>query len=224
MSVFAPERDGVWIERAAAALGRVLPSAAREPLGQYVAFVDAWNRKLNLTGARTPQALAEVLLADALVLSAEEFVPNGARVLDVGSGAGAPIVPLLLLRADVQALCLEPLGKRATFLRTVSGRLGLHTRMRVQEARLDLARPEIAEPGSPAAVFAADLACSRATFAPELWLPAALQLAPRALVLTASAEPPVAPRPAQLTAQRAYALPFSSAPRHAAAYARGAAG
>ena len=159
VSVFAPERDGVWIERAASALQRPLPSGTSESLAQYVALVDSWNRKLDLTGARTPSALVEVLLADALVLSDVAFVPLDSRMLDVGSGAGAPIVPLLLLRPDLQVLCIEPLGKRATFLRTVSGRLALHTRMRVSQVRLDVAEPLVDEP-IDVALFARDL-CAR---------------------------------------------------------------
>ena len=63
-------------------------------------------------------------------------------MVDVGSGAGAPIIPLLILRPDVSAECVEPLGKRATFLRTASARLGLLSRMRVHETRLDVDRPQ----------------------------------------------------------------------------------
>ena len=126
---------------------------------------------------------------------------------------GAPIIPLLLLRPDVSALCLEPLGKRATFLRTASARLGLLSRMRVLPARVDLDAPQ-----AFGEVF--DLACSRATFAPERWLEVRLRLAPRVLVMTASASPPAPPGSA-LVALRTYALPFSGAPRRAALYLRG---
>jgi 16S rRNA (guanine527-N7)-methyltransferase len=153
------------------------------------------------------------LFADAVVLADMELVPEDARVLDVGSGAGAPIVPLLLLRPDLSALCVEPLGKRATFLRMLSARLQLLPRMRVREARLDPERTsELGE------TF--DVAASRATFDPERWLRIGLSLAPRVLVLIASAPPPEPPGGARLLCVRDYSLPFCAAPRRVCVYLR----
>jgi 16S rRNA (guanine527-N7)-methyltransferase len=214
VSAFDPERDAARIDRLARALGAELGADVRASLAAYVALVATWNRKVNLTAARDAEAQVEVLLGDACVLSAAQIVAPSARVLDVGSGAGAPIIPLLLLRPDASALCLEPLGKRATFLRTASARLGLLPRMRVQEARLDLDAP-------PAFGEAFDLACSRATFAPERWLEVGLRLAPRVLVMTASAAPPAPPPGSSLAYEHAYELPFSRAPRRASVYLRG---
>jgi hypothetical protein len=85
--------------------------------------------------------------------------------------------------------------------------------MRVHETRLDLDRPQ--------AFGEFDLACSRATFAPERWLEVGLRLAPRVLVMTASSAPPAPPSGITRGAERDYALPFSGAPRHAAVYLRG---
>lgn len=213
MSDFSPDRDAAEVDRLAAALHQPMDRSAREQLSAYVALVATWNRKLNLTGADTPQALVEVLLGDALVLAAREFAPEGAHVIDVGSGAGAPIIPLLLLRPDLRALAVEPRAKRATFIRTASARLGLVPRMRVLEARID--------PGDPAhGLGAFDLACSRATFEPERWLAIGLGLAPRVLVMLGSAAAPPMPHGARLAATRAYTLPFSSAPRELALYLR----
>jgi 16S rRNA (guanine527-N7)-methyltransferase len=201
------------IDRVASAFSRELAGSERAALHAYAELVARWNRKVNLTAAATPEALLEVLLADAFVLASEGFVPDASRVLDVGSGAGAPIVPLLLLRADVSTLCVEPLGKRATFLRTASARLGLLSRMRVHEAKLDPAVPvPLGE--------SFDVACSRATFEPALWLKLALSIAPRALVLLAGAAPPPAPAGARLQHEASYSLPFSGAPRRACVYLR----
>jgi 16S rRNA (guanine527-N7)-methyltransferase len=213
---FEPSRDAGLVERVAAALGCEPQPEARAGLCSYLALVASWNQKVDLTAARGAQALCEVLLADALVLCDELLAPRGARVLDVGTGAGAPLVPLLLLRPDLTAVCLEPLGKRATFLRLLSARLSLLPRMQVLEQRLDPERPSSSLPSSERF----DLACSRATFAPERWLPLGLQLAPRVLVLTAGAEPPAAPEGAGLLHSRAYELPFSGAPRRASVYLR----
>lgn len=56
-----------------------------------------------------------------------ELVPVGARVVDVGSGAGLPGIPLALVRPDVTVALLEPLARRVTFLEECVERLGLTT-------------------------------------------------------------------------------------------------
>jgi 16S rRNA (guanine527-N7)-methyltransferase len=210
---FEAERDALWIDRLASAFAHQLAAPARDALCVYASLVATWNRKINLTAAREPQALCEVLLADAFALCDRTLVPEGSRVLDIGTGAGAPIVPLLLLRPDLSVVGLEPQHKRAAFLRTLCARLGLLERARVLEARIDPDRPQ-----SPEGTF--DLACSRATFAPERWLPLGLVLAPRVLVLVAGGEPPAAPPGARLLAIRGYSLPFSGASRSIAVYLR----
>jgi 16S rRNA (guanine527-N7)-methyltransferase len=186
--------------------------SALEQLGRYVELVANWNRKLDLTAARGASAQLEVLLADALTLRAETLVPRDARVVDVGSGAGAPGLPLALVRPDLDITLVEPLRKRVAFLRTALGTLGCVDRVRVLEQKLDLTAPNL--PG------AFDVALSRATFPPEQWLPAALQLAPRALVLLAAQPLPAASNDSALEASHDYALPFSSAPRKIAVYTR----
>ncbi len=213
---FEPARDGGVVERVAAAFGQALSPGQHAGLCGYVALVSSWNRKLDLTAARGAEALCEVLLSDAFVLSEPALTATGARLIDVGTGAGAPLLPLLLLRADLSALCVEPQAKRTAFLRNAAARLALLQRVQVLQRRLDPARPGAGPlPGAPF-----DLACSRATFLPERWLPLALALAPRALVLTASAPPPPPPEGVQLLLRRDYRLPFSGAPRCVTLYLR----
>jgi len=213
-----PARYAEALGRVAAAFGRAPPDSTREALLSFVALVERWNATVNLTGASGAEALCEVLLADAFALSSLELVPQAARILDVGSGAGAPIVPLLLLRDDLSAVCMEPLGKRATFLRTVSARLALLPRMSVLERRLATERdagPQLDD--QPAF----DVACSRATFGPALWVPLGLTLAPRVLLLGTDAQPPTPPEGSRLLCKQRYALPFSRTPRSCSVYLRG---
>jgi 16S rRNA (guanine527-N7)-methyltransferase len=207
-----PVPELALIEQLASQLDRDAAALPAAQLARYVREVATWNRKINLTAAREPRALCEVLLADALVLADATASLVAARIIDVGTGAGAPIVPLLLVRPDLSALCVESLRKRATFLRTLTAKLGLLDRMRVREARIDLERPQ------PDGTF--DLACSRATFAPEAWLAAGLALAPRALVMTASQPPPQAPSDSALESTVTYRLPFSGASRRISIYRR----
>jgi 16S rRNA (guanine527-N7)-methyltransferase len=216
------------VERVAAGLGEPLSAEHAEALASYAVLVRSWNAHVNLTAARDDASLCEVLLADALVLRAPALIPAGTCLLDVGTGAGAPLLPLLVLRPDLRAISVEPLHKRVAFLRTSSARLGLSARVQVREGRIDPSAPSfsgVASPNappntSPSVEPAFELACSRATFAPELWLRLGLALAPAVLVLTVEALPNPLPEGVTLTYARDYALPLSGAPRRAQRYER----
>ena len=217
------------VERIAAGLGEALSPEQAELLARYAVLVRTWNASVNLTAARDDGSLCEVLLADALVLRAQALIPAHARLVDVGTGAGAPLLPLLVLRPDLRAVGVEPLHKRVAFLRTASARLGLSTRVQVREGRIEPSArqdarqdaPQDAPQSVPQNVEAPfDLACSRATFAPELWLRVGLALAPAVLVLTVDALPGPPPAGVTLAHARDYVLPLSGAPRRAQRYER----
>jgi 16S rRNA (guanine527-N7)-methyltransferase len=211
---FVAARDAGTIDALASALGRPIGVAARAALADFAELVARWNARIDLTAARTPEQLCEVLFADALVLADHALIPDGARVLDVGSGAGAPSLPLALLRPDVSLVLVEPLHKRVAFLRTAVGTLpGLAGRVTVREARLEPSRPAVA--GAPF-----DVALARATFAPASWLPLGLSLASRTLVLTAAEAAPTPPAGTACVHAIRYALPRTDAPRTISAYAR----
>ena len=67
----------------------------------------------------------------------EEAVPQGASVIDVGSGAGLPGIPLAIVRPDLQVTLLEPLQRRAEFLQEVVTDLGLGARVSVLRSRAE---------------------------------------------------------------------------------------
>ena len=54
-----------------------------------------------------------------------EAIPEGARVIDIGSGAGLPGIPLAIARPDLQVTLLEPLLKRSNYLAEITEKLGL---------------------------------------------------------------------------------------------------
>jgi 16S rRNA (guanine527-N7)-methyltransferase len=149
------------------------------------------------------------MICDAFVLAADGLIGADSRCLDVGSGAGAPALPLAILRGDLKLTLVEPLRKRVAFLRTVLGALGLVGRVAILERKLNPAAPAL--PDTPY-----DVALSRATFAPELWLPAGLSLAKRNVLLLAGQQPPAAAG-AELERVIEYALP-SGAQRKLAVY------
>jgi 16S rRNA (guanine527-N7)-methyltransferase len=83
-------------------------------LSRFLAELDLWRRRTNLTGPISGEELVAHALESAV---GEKLISHGARLLDIGSGAGLPGVPLALARPDLAVTLLEPRAKRATFLR-----------------------------------------------------------------------------------------------------------
>src|ERR1700752_1891155 len=85
-------------------------------LAGYLAQLDIWRRRSNLTGRLAPEELVAHALESALGSS---LIPKNARVIDIGSGAGFPGLPLPVVRRDLEVTLLEPRAKRSAFLRHV---------------------------------------------------------------------------------------------------------
>lgn len=178
---------------------------ARPHIETWLRLLEEWNARIDLTAARGERELADLMLADAVVL-AKHIAPN-ARVVDVGTGAGAPGLALALLRPDLALTLVEPLGKRASFLRTVVGTIG-RADVKILRERGDA----VAKRGERF-----DVAISRATLPPAEWVPLALALADTAWVLLAKEEPPVIAS-ADKIEDLSYTWPLTDAQRRAVAY------
>jgi 16S rRNA (guanine527-N7)-methyltransferase len=148
---------GPLIRRAADALWPATPSRALEDLQAWLDRLTEWNARIDLTAARSPEELVDLMVADALVL-AQRITPD-ARVVDVGTGAGAPGLALAILRPDLKVTLVEPLGKRASFLRTALGTVA-RADVRIERVRGEALKGRRAW----------DMAVSRATLAPAAWL------------------------------------------------------
>src|SRR5215212_7692882 len=113
-----PERFAEILKERSRALGLTLPSPADRLLARYLADLDVWRRRFNLTGQLSSEDLADHAL-EAIPASSLVQVPHGSRVVDIGSGAGFPAIPLAVLRPDADVLLLEPTVKKTTFLNHV---------------------------------------------------------------------------------------------------------
>ncbi len=106
----------------APAFDLALPDAAFEKLSRFLAELDIARRRTNLTGPLSTQELVDHTLESAL---GEKLVPPRAELIDIGSGAGFPAVPIAIVRPDVCVTPIEPRRKRLEFLKAVSKDVGL---------------------------------------------------------------------------------------------------
>jgi len=146
------------IRRQPLASGPPIDDATCERLAAYAALLVRHAAKTNLVGTREPDRVVDELLMDSLQIASLLSAPEA--LLDVGSGAGIPGIPLAILWPEARVTLVEPRLKRASFLGLARRTLGLEN-VSVAMSRLDALDDA---PGSYA------LAVSRAVFPPSTWL------------------------------------------------------
>lgn len=110
------------LERLLAAAGLTATPGKADALAGYVEELRRWNRVHNLTAVTDPEAMIRRHVIESLSLRP---MLEGFRIADIGSGAGAPGLPLAIMEPHRHFTLIESRGKRAAFLRHVQGRLGL---------------------------------------------------------------------------------------------------
>ena len=157
------ERLQAGLER----LGVAADGVALDRLARYHALLTAWNARIDLTAVLEPEEMVDRHYLDSAAPLALGLIPQGARVIDVGTGAGLPGIPLCILRPDLRVTLLDAQRKRVTFLQAAIEALDLPAQavhMRAEDAARDEAHRE-----------AYDVAVSRAVAATptllELTLP-----------------------------------------------------
>lgn len=200
----------VVVERWSAPVSHILRAfgcaADPEPVVRWLAGVARWNARIDLTAARTDAELVDLMVADAAFFAGE--IGEGMTVVDVGSGAGAPGLPLALLRPDLRVTLVEPMQKRVALLRLAVGQTGLAARVRVERARGEEVTRRF------------DVALSRATLPPADWLALGTGLVSppgEVWVLLAQGEPPACDG-WQIAVDRSYRWPLTDLPRRAVGY------
>ena len=97
-----------------------------ERLDRYAQLLVDWNTRMNLTAITDPWGIAEKHFFDSIYpFYMAGIVPEGAKFIDVGTGAGFPSCPLKIMRGDISLTLLDSLNKRISFLTELSGELGL---------------------------------------------------------------------------------------------------
>lgn len=106
-----------------------------ESVSRYVDILIDRGISWGLLGPREADSVWERHVLNSVALRG--LIPEGSDVVDVGSGAGLPGVPLALSRPDLRVVLLEPLLRRATFLQGVVDELGLEARVEVVRERAE---------------------------------------------------------------------------------------
>ncbi len=109
--------------------------AKRQKLIAYIELLERWNRKVNLTAISSIEEMVERHLLDSL--TAAPYL-EGESLIDVGSGAGLPGIPIAITQPSVSVLMLDSAARKTRFIQQAIAELGLDnaqvTHTRVQDA------------------------------------------------------------------------------------------
>lgn len=89
----------------------------------YMTNLLEWNEKINLTAITDEDDMILKHFIDSLTIL--EYIPEKSNVIDVGTGAGFPGIPLKIVREDINMTLMDSLNKRITFLNEIINKLGL---------------------------------------------------------------------------------------------------
>lgn len=119
-------------------MGLDLPLATQQKLLDYLNLLVKWNKVHNLTAVRDIGEMVTLHLLDSLAVL--PHIRSG-KLLDVGSGAGLPGIPLALVRPDLDITLLDSNNKKSTFQRQAKAELGL-SNLQVVCSRVEKFQPE----------------------------------------------------------------------------------
>ena len=126
----------------AAALGLSLSPEQEAQFDQYARELAVWNAHTNLTAIVDPDAVRRRHFLDSLTVIKAVPLASGARVIDVGTGAGFPGLPLRMVCPEIQLTLLEATGKKVAFLQHLLDLFGFTNVQNVNARAEDAAHDE----------------------------------------------------------------------------------
>ena len=108
-----------------ASLGITVTQPQIDQFALYASQLKSWNQAANLTTITGDEEIVVKHFIDSLAPLKKEYITGDGRLLDVGTGAGFPALPLKIMRPDIAMVLLEPANKKVSFLRFIVGLLKL---------------------------------------------------------------------------------------------------
>ena len=106
-------------------VGLELTEEVYEKLDIYASFLVEYNEKVNLTAITEPMEILRKHFIDSILVTKYVQIPEKSSIIDVGTGAGFPSIPLKIFRPDIKLTLLDSLNKRIDFLKQLCGKLDI---------------------------------------------------------------------------------------------------
>lgn len=134
------------MKRAANEVGLELTELQYEQFIKYMRLLQEWNEKINLTAITDDEEVIKKHFIDCIKAFKSDAIKNAKTIIDVGTGAGFPGLPIAIMNPNVKVTLLDSLNKRINYLNTVVRELGLKNVTTIHSRAEDGARkPELRE-------------------------------------------------------------------------------
>lgn len=107
---------------------------------KYMKLLQEWNEKINLTAITEDEEVIKKHFIDCIKAFKSQAIREAKTIIDVGTGAGFPGLPIAIMNPDVTVTLLDSLNKRVNFLNTVVNELGLKNVVTIHSRAEDGAR------------------------------------------------------------------------------------
>lgn len=128
------------MSKAAEDVGLELTKDQYEKFITYMRLLQEWNEKINLTAITEDEEIIKKHFIDCIKAFKRDEFKNAKTLIDVGTGAGFPGLPIAIMKSDLQVTLLDSLNKRINFLNTVVRELGLQNVTTIHSRAEDGAR------------------------------------------------------------------------------------
>jgi 16S rRNA (guanine527-N7)-methyltransferase len=126
--------EATFVADAARAMALDINESQLQQLGAFLDQLVVWTGRYRLVGTRDRRTLIRKHVVDSLAIS--QFIPENQLVMDIGSGAGFPAVPLAIVRPTLRVIALESRRRPTNFLREIRRQLAL-SNLEVLERRVE---------------------------------------------------------------------------------------
>ena len=113
------------LKEKAAEYGVILDDKALERFDLYAKLIVEWNEKINLTAITDPEDIVIKHFLDCLTVFSKVEIKEGAKIIDVGTGAGFPGLVMLIARPDLKMTLMDSLNKRLNVIKDILEKLEL---------------------------------------------------------------------------------------------------